>query len=136
MLVHKFIVTISFLLAAIMASAQERKAWTLRECIDYALENNITVKQQDVTRRQGEVELSTAKNSRLPDLNATASQNWSFGRGLTSDNTYSNQNTGSTAFGVSTSVPLFTGFRIPRTIELNRLNLEAATADLAKPATM
>lgn len=132
MLVHKFIVTISFLLAAIMASAQERKAWTLRECIDYALENNITVKQQDVTRRQGEVELSTAKNSRLPDLNATASQNWSFGRGLTSDNTYSNQNTGSTAFGVSTSVPLFTGFRIPRTIELNKLNLEAATADLAK----
>lgn len=132
MLVHKFIVTIFFLLAAIMASAQERKAWTLRECIDYALENNITVKQQDVTRRQGEVELSTAKNSRLPDLNATASQNWSFGRGLTSDNTYSNQNTGSTAFGVSTSVPLFTGFRIPRTIELNRLNLEAATADLAK----
>lgn len=126
------VLTISFLLAAIMASAQQRKAWTLRECIDYALENSITVKQQDVTRRQGEVELSTAKNSRLPDLSASASQNWSFGRGLTSDNTYSNQNTGSTSFSLGTSVPLFTGFSIPRTIELNKLNLEAVTADLDK----
>ena len=92
-----------------MASAQQKKAWTLRECIDYALENNITVKQQDVKRRQGEIDLSTAKNSRLPDLSASASQNWSFGRGLTSDNTYSNQNTGSTSFSLGTSVPLFTG---------------------------
>ena len=115
-----------------MASAQQKKAWTLRECIDYALENNITVKQQDVKRRQGEIDLSTAKNSRLPDLSASASQNWSFGRGLTSDNTYSNQNTGSTSFSLGTSVPLFTGFSIPRTIELNKLNLEALTADLAK----
>ena len=113
-------------------SAQRQGSWTLRECIDYAFENNITVKQQDVARRQGEVELSTAKNSRLPDLSAQASQNWSFGRGLTSENTYSNKNTSSTSFSLGTSVPLFTGLRIPRTIELNRLNLEAATADLAK----
>ena len=119
-------------MAALAALAQQRGAWTLRECIDYALENNITVKQQDVTRRQGEVELSTARNSRLPDLNASASQNWSFGRGLTAENTYSNQNTSSTSFSLGTSVPLFTGFRIPRTIEQNRLNLEAATADLGK----
>lgn len=122
----------SFILASLAASAQETREWTLRQCIDYALDNNITVKQQDVTRRQNEVQLSTAKNSRLPDLNASASQNWSFGRGLTSENTYSNQNTSSTSLSLGTTVPLFTGFRIPRTIELNKLNLEAATADLAK----
>ena len=129
---YRIIFTISFILASLMAAAQQTRRWTLRECVDYALENNITVKQQDVTRRQNEVELSTARNSRLPDLNASASQNWSFGRGLTSENTYSNQNTSNTSFSLGTSVPLFTGFRIPRTIELNRLNLEAATADLAK----
>lgn len=129
---YRMIFTLSFLMAALAVSAQQYRAWTLRECIDYALANNITVKQQDVARRQGEVELSTARNSRLPNLSASASQNWSFGRGLTSENTYSNQNTGSTSFSLGTSVPLFTGFRIPRTIELNKLNLEAATADLAK----
>ena len=129
---YRMIFTLSFLMAALAVSAQQHRAWTLRECIDYALANNITVKQQDVARRQGEVELSTARNSRLPNLSASASQNWSFGRGLTSENTYSNQNTGSTSFSLGTSVPLFTGFRIPRTIEFNKLNLEAATADLAK----
>ena len=122
----------ALILCALPSAAQQRRQWTLRECIEHAVANNITVKQQDVTRRQNEVELSTAKNSRLPDLNASASQNWSFGRGLTSENTYSNQNTGNTSLTLGTSVPLFTGFRIPRTVELNRLNLEAATADLAK----
>ena len=102
--------------AAAGLSAQQPRAWTLRECIDYALANNITVKQSDVARRQGEVDLSTAKNSRLPNLTASASQNWSFGRGLTSENTYSNRNTSSTSFSLGTSVPLFTGLRIPRTI--------------------
>ena len=129
---YRIIFTLSFLLGSLAASAQQPKEWTLRQCIDYALENNITVKQQDVTRRQSEVELSTARNSRLPDLNASAAQNWSFGRGLTAENTYSNQNTSSTSLSLGTTVPLFTGFRIPRTIELNKLNLEAATADLDK----
>lgn len=129
---YRIIFTLSFILASLAASAQQSGEWTLRQCIDYALENNITVKQQDVTRRQNEVQLSTAKNSRLPDLNASASQNWSFGRGLTSENTYSNRNTSSTSLSLGTTVPLFTGFRIPRTIELNKLNLEAATADLGK----
>ena len=129
---YRIIYILAFMLGVLGVSAQQQKAWTLRECVDYALKNNITVKQQDVVRRQGEVELSTAKNSRLPDLNGSAAQNWSFGRGLTAENTYSNQNTSSTSFSLGTSVPLFTGFRIPRTIELNKLNLEAATADLAK----
>lgn len=128
----KAIITTLMLMAAISAGAQTGHAWSLRECIDYALKHNITVKQQDVTKQQREIDISTAKNSRLPDVSATASQNWSFGRGLTSENTYSNQNTSSTSFSLGTSVPLFTGFKIPATIELNRLNLHAATADMEK----
>ena len=108
------------------------KLWTLRECCDYAVEHNISIKQQENQCRQQEVQLSTAKNSRLPDLSASASQNFSFGRGLTAENTYSNTNTSSTSFQLGTSVPLFTGFQIPNQIKMNRLNLEAATADLEK----
>lgn len=122
-------------IALAATAAQQAKSgepWTLRRCIDYAIENNITVKQQDVARQQREIELNTARNSRLPDLSASASQNWSFGRGLTAENTYSDTNTSSTSFSVGTSVPLFTGLRIPNTIKRNRLNLDAATADLEK----
>ena len=110
----------------------ETRQWSLRECCDYAVEHNISIKQQENQCRQQELELSTAKNSRLPDLSASAGQNFSFGRGLTAENTYSNTNTSSTSFSLGTSVPIFTGFRIPNQIKLNQLNLQSATADLEK----
>ena len=110
----------------------ETKQWSLRECCDFAVDHNISIKQQQNQCRQQELELSTAKNSRLPDLSASAGQNFSFGRGLTAENTYSNTNTSSTSFSLGTTVPVFTGFKIPNQIKLNQLNLEAATADLEK----
>ena len=113
-------------------SASAQKQWSLRDCCDYAIEHNISIKQQQNQCRQNELQLSTAKNSRLPDLGGSVGQNFSFGRGLTAANTYSNTNTSSTSFSLSTSVPLFTGFEIPNQIKLNQLNLEAATADLEK----
>ena len=119
------------LLAAQPSWAQTRE-WTLQECCDYAVEHNITVKQQQNQCRQREIDLSTAKNSRLPDVSGSLGQNFSFGRGLTSQNTYNNTNTSSTSLQIGASVPLFTGFEIPNQIKLNQLNLEAATADLEK----
>ena len=106
--------------------------WTLRQCADYAVEHNINIKQRENNREQRELQLSTAKNSRLPDLNASASESFSFGRGLTLDNTYTNRSTSSTSFSLGTTVPLFSGFKIPNQIKLNQLNLEAATKDLEK----
>ena len=129
-IVNRSVCSALLLVFTVTASAQQ--PWTLRQCIDYALEHNIQVKQQDVSRMQRELDVNTAKNSRLPDLSASASENFSFGRGLTAQNTYTNTNTSSTSFGLNTSVPLFTGYRIPRTLELQKLNLEAATADLEK----
>ena len=111
-------------------SAQQ--SWTLRQCADYAIKHNISIKQKDNQRKQRDIQLSTAKNSRLPDLSASASESFSFGRGLTLDNTYTNRSTSSTSFSLGTSVPLFTGFKIPNQIKLNQLNLEAATKDLEK----
>lgn len=120
------------LMSVVCVDAQTVHSWTLKECIDYALAHNISVKQQENTRRQKEIDLSTSRNSRLPNLEGSASQNISFGRGLTSQNTYENKNTSSTSLSLGTSVPLFTGFQITNTIKLNQLNLAAATADLEK----
>ena len=122
--------TVALLLMPTFVSAQQQ--WSLKQCIDYAVEHNIQVKQHEVSRMQRELDVNTAKNSRLPDLSASASESFSFGRGLTAQNTYSNTNTSSTSFNLSSSVPLFTGYRIPRTLEMQKLNLEAATADLEK----
>jgi len=108
------------------------RQWSLKECCDYAVAHSITIRQQENQCRQQEIKLSTSRNLRLPDLNGSVGQNFSFGRGLTADNTYSNTNTSSTSFSLGTSVPLFTGFQIPNQIKLDKLNLEAATQDLEK----
>ncbi len=114
------------------STAVVERHWSLRECCDYAVEHNISIKQQQNHCRQQEIQLSTAKNSRLPDLSGSVGQNFSFGRGLTAQNTYTNTNTSSTSLSLGTSIPIFTGFQIPNQIKLNQLNLEAATADLEK----
>ena len=120
------------LLLLFICTPSSAKQWTLPECINYAIEHNISLKQRENTRRQNEVSLNTAKNSRLPDLNAGVSENLGFGRSLGMDNTYSKNNTSNTSFQISTSVPLLTGNRIPNTIKFNQLNLEASTADLER----
>ena len=125
-----FFLVVLVVLVSLDTLAQQ--SWTLRQCADYAVEHNISIKQKGNQRKQRDIQLSTAKNSRLPDLSASASESFSFGRGLTLDNTYTNRSTSSTSFSLGTTVPLFTGFKIPNQIKLNQLNLEAATQDLEK----
>ena len=106
--------------------------WTLSQCIDYALDHNVKVKQTELTAAQREIDLNTAEARRLPSLSGSASQIFSFGRGLTADNTYANTNTTSTGFSLGSDVPLFQGFQIKNNIALSKLNLAAATVDLEK----
>ena len=128
----KYTAIVLLVMLAHPAIQAQQKAWTLRQCADYAVEHNISIKQHVNNREQRVIQLSTSRNSRLPDLSASASESFSFGRGLTLDNTYANRSTSSTSFSMGTSVPLFTGFQIPNQIKLSRLNLEAATHDLEK----
>ena len=117
-------------LTALPAVSQEK--WDLRKCIDYAIEHNLSIKQQEAARDQNAVDLNTAKYSRLPNLNGNVGQSFNFGRALQADNTYGDRNTKNTNFSLSTSIPLFTGLRIPNNIALSKLNLKAATEDLNK----
>ena len=106
--------------------------WTLQECMDWALEHNLTVATQTITRERTDVEKNTAEWSWVPDASGSVSQNWNFGRGLGGDNTYEYGNSANTGFTLSSSMPLFDGLATPRRIQLARLNLEAATQDLEK----
>ena len=109
-----------------------QKQWTLSDCINYAIEHNLEIQKQEVTQKQQEIELNTAKFSRLPNLNGNASQSFDFGRALNSQNIYTDRNTKNTSFNVSTDISLFTGMQIPNTIALNKLNLKASIEDLNK----
>ena len=123
------------LIACVMATGygiQAQEAWSLQKCIEYAIEHNLSIKQQEASRNQSEVELNTAQWSRLPNLNGNVGQSFNFGRALQADNTYGNRNTANTNFSLGTNIPLFTGLQIPNSIALAKLNLKAATEDLKK----
>lgn len=117
-----------FLGASECMDAQE--TWSLTRCIDYAVTHNLTVKKREAACEQSEVSLSTARSSRLPDLNAGVNHSFNFGRSLQNDNTYKRLNTQNTGLNLSTNIPLFTGLRTVNQIALSKLDLKAAVADL------
>ena len=106
--------------------------WTLDDCIGFAQRNNLDVQRRSLQVEKSDVELSTAKYSRLPDLNASVGADASFGRGLSSDNTYQTKNQTSGSLNVSASVPLFQGMRINHQIKAGKLDLAAAVEDLER----
>ena len=133
------ILFISLLLISIGGKAQER--WSLRRCIDYAIEHNINIRRTANAVEQSAVEANTAKWARLPNLNGSAGQSWNWGRTQTAikneetgdySTVYVNTSSQGSNLNLSTSIPLFTGLQIPNQYALAKLNLKAATADLAK----
>lgn len=116
------------------AQTQESNVWSLRQCIDYAIEHNIDIQRAKNLTDQSTVDVNTAKWSRLPNLNGSASQNWSWGRGTSpKDNTIKdNINSSQLGFGAQTDIPIFSGFRLPNQYSLSKLNLKASIEDLNK----
>lgn len=128
---HQFFFSFFILMSTGFSSAFAQQ-WDLQKCITYALEHNISLKQQENNVELQKISLSSAQNNRLPSLSASASESVSFGRGLTAQNTYANRNTQSTSFDVSTNVPVYTGGQLTNQIKMNKLNLQAAVADLSR----
>ena len=128
----RYFLLITVLFAGAAFGQNHSGPWTLAECIRYAQDHNITLQQRDLQVKQQEIQLDNAKGSRLPQVSGSVSENFSFGRGLTADNTYSNTNTTSSGLSLGTSVPIFQGLRISNNIKEGELNLKAATEDLEK----
>lgn len=122
-----------FIIASVVTMpAYAQQKWDLKQCIEHAIANNLTIKLQEAQREQSKVELSTARNSFLPDLSGSASQSFNFGRSLQADNTYQSLNTQNTGLNLNTSIPLFSGLQKINNVALSKLNLKAAMEDLNK----
>ena len=128
----KRIILFAALLCVAWTAGAQEKPWTLQDCIGYAIDHNLNVQRSALQVLQREIDVNTAENNRLPGVRGSASQNFSFGRGLTADNTYANTNTTNTSLSLGADMTLFNGFRLRNNILLSKLNLEAATVDLEK----
>ena len=115
-----------------IGTSQAQETWSLQKCFDYAIENNISIKQQALNQEYSKNQLKQARDNRLPTLNAEIDNNNSFGRSLTYDNTYKNVNSTSLSGTLSTSLTLFKGKTLSNTIKQRELDLEASMNDLEK----
>lgn len=120
------------LFLANLSAGQSGGKYSLRKCIEIALENNITLKQSKQTAEGSEVGLAQAKYNRYPNLNGNVGQALNFGRSVNPfDNTVvENQRVNSNNMSLSTSVNLFSGFQNTYTVQQRALNLKASKEDV------
>ena len=122
---------ITFFLASLGSIHPQEKVWSLEECIKYAIDNNIQIKQQVLQTHLQENSLEQSKFTLLPTLNGQASHNYSFNRTL--DQTtyqYVDQNGQSNQFYIGGSLNLFNGLQNYNTIRKNKYQLLASELDL------
>jgi outer membrane protein len=124
------IAVVMMLSAGIPATAQEK--WSLQQCVDYALENNIQIKQQNLAVEYQKNQLAQAKSNRLPNLNGQIGNNYNFGRSLTYQNTYENTNSTSISGYLGTDVTIWNGNQMQNLVRQRDLDLQATIQDYQK----
>ena len=106
-----FILTSILLVIGINVQAQ--KQWTLEECIEYAFDNIIQIKQSVLNVNSADRDVTQSKYGLAPNLNATASHQYGWGRSYDqSANRYANNNTQQSYFSINSQVTLFNGFQL------------------------
>lgn len=126
---------LSFLCIFICAfSFSQEKPWSLQQCIEYALKNNIQVKQNMLNQKLSEATLLQNKAQVLPNLSGSISNSYSNGRKVDpfTNEFVTGDWTQSQNFSLSTSVTLFGGLQTLNSIKQSRYDLLASQQDVMK----
>ncbi|MFT5076975.1 MAG: outer membrane protein [Flavobacteriaceae bacterium] len=128
----KLVIIFLFLSIGFSVSAQNKK-WTLQECVEYALKNNISVKQSELDVQLSDIEKSDAFGNFFPNLNASASNSWNTG--LTQNITtgvLETQTSRNSSYSFSAGVNIFNGLRNHRQFQRAKLSQLASQYNLDK----
>jgi len=122
----------TLLLFLIPTIAFSQNQWTLADCINHALQNNLQIRQASIVSQSNQSHWRQARHNRLPSVNASVSDGFNFGRTLGRDNTFVNQNSNSADGSLNVNVPIFQGFRITNEIAARKHDFMAAVEDHQK----
>jgi len=108
------------------ASAQ--KIWTLQDCLDYAVENNITVKKTVLNKTTAQLNYQQQKNNKLPTIYGSSSFGLTNGSSIDPiTSSFVNQNILSNSFGISANAVIYQGNKLNLQIEQNKILLEQSS---------
>lgn len=132
-MLKQLILGIAIVLTTLQSQAQEKKTWSLSDCIEHALENNISIKQQDINLKTIELDVKQSKMDMLPTLNSYVTHYYSWGRYVDPfTNEFSTERIMGDQFGLSSSVSVYEGLQKQNTLKRNKLELDAQKHDTQK----
>ena len=129
---RSFLSLIVMLVCNITIQAQSKK-WTLEECVTYAIQNNISIKQSELDSKMALIDKKSAVGRFLPSLNASASHSWNIG--LNQDITtglLQNKTTQFTSAGANVGIDIYSGLQNQNTLRKANLSIVAAKYQLVK----
>jgi outer membrane protein len=119
----KIAIIISLVLLVVSGSIIAQKTWTLEDCINHALENNIRIKQSYLDVETGAINQLEGKLDFLPNFNGSASHSYGWGRSVDmATYNYVNQQTQQSYFSLNSDLTLFSGFQKLNTLKQRRLD--------------
>jgi len=120
------------LLVGLQLSAQDKK-WTLEECVDYAIQNNISIKQSELDLKTSSVDKLEAIGGFLPTLNGNANYSVNTGASINPvTNQFQNQTFKSFSASANSNIVLFNGLANWKTLQRAKLNKIANSYRLDK----
>ena len=116
-----------------ISQSYSQKVWSLRDCIDYALENNIQIKQQLLNVELNEANLLQNRANLLPNLNANATHVYNYGSTIDRfAGTFTTERIRSNNFYIQSQVTFFNGFRLLNAVKQNQFDLVSSKLEVDK----
>ncbi|WP_103726762.1 TolC family protein [Flavobacterium croceum] len=123
---------IIYLFFIVSVFGQEKK-WTLKDCIEHAVKNNISIQQSALDSQTADINYKAAIGDFMPNVNASASHSWNIGlnQNITTG-LLENQTTQFTSAGINANVPIYSGLQNQNRLSRARLTQTLSQLQLAK----
>ncbi len=126
------LILVSLLFVGLTTSAQNKK-WTLQECVDYAIKNNISIQQSELDFKTTAISKKAALAAFLPSINANASHSWNIGlnQNITTG-LLENQTTQFTSAGLNSNITIYNGLQNQNRLRKANLSIIATQFQVSK----
>lgn len=119
-------------LLAVVSLGYSQKKWSLRACVDTALNKNITIQQNKLNLLLAEKDVAIAKGNFLPSINGSSGTNFRSGLSQDENGVLKNTNNVSANFGLNVTGTIFNGYRNLNTFKQAKLGVESSKLTLEK----
>lgn len=127
------LICLIFAFQSSLKTQAQTKKWTIEDCVNYALEHNIAIKQTDLDTKLAQIDKKSAFGNFLPSVNANASHSWNIGlnQNITTG-LLENQTTQFTSAGLNAGVDIYKGLQNQNRFRRTNLAIIAAQYQLSK----